>query len=203
MRALNLLTPFLLVSLMMGSVAYAQESSDKLSEEEIQQLFQESAKQFERQRDNDEDRDDVAEEDLAESGDEDEFPADADSAEQGADVEIISEQAKQAEYDRPIEGYVRLSDINMVVDVSSKTIREVVDMVVSDAADKTGPWQVKWRLRKEHEFLLREKVNLTAESTFGEFIDHLVDRVNNMTGVRLFVTIFDASRIIVISDTYY
>lgn len=118
------------------------------------------------------------------------------------DVSIVP-HGVTLDYTRPIGGYVPLGDIRLAVDMSNQTLLQIIDEIVAQASVHTGAWHVKWRLRKEHEFLLNEKVNLTAESSFREFIDHLVDRVNNMTGIHLFVTIFETSRVIVISDTYY
>lgn len=98
---------------------------------------------------------------------------------------------------------VQLSDIRIAVNLENVTLRRAVDQIVKGAENKAGPWQVKWRLQPANSYLLDQRVNLTAESNFGSFLNHVLERVNNMTGVQLFVAVFEASRIIVISDTYY
>lgn len=103
-------------------------------------------------------------------------------------------------------GYIEeapLRGLRMVIDMENVTLKQAVNRIIKQAEEKSGPWQVKWRVAQENKHILEEKVNLTAESTFAEFLEFLVDRVNNMSGVHLFVSIFEASRVIIISDTYY
>lgn len=98
---------------------------------------------------------------------------------------------------------ISLENTMITINVENKTMKAVMDEVVRQAAQDSGPWAVKWRLDEDNHFIVNERVNLTAETYLGEFIEYLVDRVNNMTGIQLFVTVFNQSRIIVISDTYY
>lgn len=98
---------------------------------------------------------------------------------------------------------LRLEDAPVALDVENRTLKDVLDVIMNQARPHTGMWDVKWRLSAENKYLMKEQVNLTAETNFGEFVEFLVDRINNMTGVKLFVTVFNQSRIIVISDTYY
>jgi len=102
-----------------------------------------------------------------------------------------------------LHGYKPLAELRVAVDVENETLGDIITGIIQHAETKTGPWRVKWRLQDINEHILREKVNLTAESTFNQFMEYVVERVNNMTGVKLFVTVFDKSRIIIISDTYY
>jgi hypothetical protein len=97
----------------------------------------------------------------------------------------------------------RLEDIKLVVDVENATLRRVVQDVVAQAAQHTGPWRVKWRLKPENMGLLDEQVNLTAEAPFGAFFALLAERVKNLTGTQLYVTVFGAARVILVTDTYY
>lgn len=120
-----------------------------------------------------------------------------------SDVEIIPDTATFATISEPEGGYIPLGNITMTVNIENESVRQVVDTVVRMASEKAGPWQVKWRLRRQNDFLLSEKVNITAETTFEQFLEYLVDRINNLTGIQLFVTRFDGSRILIISDTYY
>ncbi|MFO0500082.1 MAG: hypothetical protein ACK5YK_00175 [Pseudomonadota bacterium] len=98
---------------------------------------------------------------------------------------------------------VRLEDIKLVVDVENATLRQVVQSVVGQAAQHTGPWRVKWRLKPENMGLLEEQVNLTAEAPFGTFFALLAERVKNLTGTQLYVTVFSAARVILVTDTFY
>ncbi len=98
---------------------------------------------------------------------------------------------------------VALEDIRVVLDVNNVTLREVMTQIVEQAASYTGPWTVKWRLGRDNMSLLDEKVNLTAEADFGDFCNLLVERVKNMTGAQLYVTAFAATRVLLVTDTYY
>jgi hypothetical protein len=98
---------------------------------------------------------------------------------------------------------IDLSEVRLVLDVDDKPLKDVVADVIRQAAQYTGPWEVKWRLAPDNAELMNERVNLTAESNFEEFFGLLAERVKNLTGVQLFITVFDASRVILLSDTYY
>lgn len=98
---------------------------------------------------------------------------------------------------------IALEDIRIVMDVDNVTLREVMTKIVQQAANYTGPWTVKWRLKPENLAIMDERVNLTTEANFGEFCNLLTERVKNMTGTQLFVTAFPGTRMLLIADTYY
>jgi hypothetical protein len=98
---------------------------------------------------------------------------------------------------------VELAALRIAVNMEETTLQNAIESIVSHASDKVGQWDVRWRLQPENNYLLDEKMNVTAETTLGQFMEFMADRVNNMTGVELFVSVFDVSRLIVISDTYY
>lgn len=98
---------------------------------------------------------------------------------------------------------VSLEKIQIVLDVSDVTLRDVMAKIVEQAAAYTGPWTVKWRLRPENADIMSERVNLTAEADFGAFCSLLAERVKNMTGTQLFVTAFAGTRVLLVTDTYY
>lgn len=98
---------------------------------------------------------------------------------------------------------VDLKNIRLAVDSDNITLEELINDIITKAEEHTGPWKVKWRLKPENEHILNQRVNLIAEGTFGEFTYHLTDRIKNMTGTQLFLSHFDAARVIVISDTVY
>jgi spore coat polysaccharide biosynthesis protein SpsF (cytidylyltransferase family) len=118
------------------------------------------------------------------------------------DVAMISPEAEMFHNFHRAADYLPLNNIRIAVDVENRALKEVVSDIVAYAEEKSGPWKVKWRMSPENRHILNSRVNLTAETTFEDFMDHLVDRINNMTGVRLSVNVFDMSRIIVISDSY-
>ncbi len=96
-----------------------------------------------------------------------------------------------------------LENIVLVLDVENASLRQVVNEVMQQAAHYSGPWRVKWRLKPENMGLLEEKVNLTAEAPLGEFFGLLTERIKNLTGTQLFVTVFGGARIILVADSYY
>ncbi len=98
---------------------------------------------------------------------------------------------------------VPLESIRLVLDVENTSLRQIVTDVVGQAARYSGPWRVKWRLKPENLGLLDERVNLTAEAPLAEFFALLSERVKNLTGTQLFVTVFGGARVILIADTYY
>lgn len=98
---------------------------------------------------------------------------------------------------------VDLSRLRVSVNYEDVTLAEAVRTIVADAEDQVGPWDVKFRLTPDNQHLLAEHVTLTAETTLGQFLNLLTERVNNMTGVQLFVNVFDANRMILISDSFF
>lgn len=119
------------------------------------------------------------------------------------DVKIISEDAEIFHAGAHAGANVDLSHVRLAVDMEDVTVKELIDNVVDQAERLTGPWAVKWRLKPENHYLVRERVNLVAEAEFGDFVRLLSERIKNMSGVELFVTVFQASRVIIIADTYY
>src|SRR5690606_539653 len=118
-------------------------------------------------------------------------------------VAVFSDPSKEF---HPGSGNVKnvaLGDINLVVDAEDMTLREVVNEIVKQAAEHSGAWTVKWRLKPENTEIPNERVNLTAEGDFNSFVSRLTERVRNMSGVDLHVTAFESSRVMLISDTFY
>lgn len=118
------------------------------------------------------------------------------------DVMLVPDTVK-AFHERELESYKDLGDIRVAVNIENATLKQIMEDIVAQAENKTGPWDIAWRLKSENRYLLEDKVNITAESNFDDFVAYMVDRVNNMSGVQLFVKVFNMSRVIVISDTYY
>ncbi len=120
------------------------------------------------------------------------------------DVNIISDRAATFHRDQADQSatYVPLEKVRVNINMEQKTVSEVIEAIIKQAEPRTGPWQVRWRLRPENDFLQKEVVNLTAETSLEDFMNYLVENIVNMTGVKLFVKVFEVSRVIVISDTY-
>jgi hypothetical protein len=182
-----------------ATVSFAETTDKKISELEAKQAYDKASKDFsetlesaQRTADSFEgsnETDNMTGEDMSESI--------------FGDVAIVSDEAIESIINEPETGYLPISQIRLTVNAERKTLKAIVDDILKQAAPKSGAWNVKWRLSEDNQFLLRERVNLTAETNFEQFMDYLTDRINNMTGINLFVSVFEASRIIVISDTYY
>ncbi len=98
---------------------------------------------------------------------------------------------------------VELGQIPLQVHFENQTLAEVMDRVVAAITTRTGAWDLRWRLSPENKFIKEERVNIIAETDFNTFASLVAERIKNMTGVQLHVSIFDSSRIIAITDTYY
>lgn len=122
--------------------------------------------------------------------------------ENGDTLNIISDRAAQVQSTREYAHYLPLENLRVNVNFENAALQDIMRYVTAQASDKVGPWEVEWRLKEENRRLLNERVNLTAEANFNDFMGYLVDRVNNMTGIQLFVRVFKVSRVIVISDTF-
>lgn len=119
------------------------------------------------------------------------------------EVMIFSDPAKEMVAGTSNPKNIALQEIRVIIDVENDSLRDIMHKVIAQAARYSGPWQVKWRLKPENAALLDERVNLTAEAKFGDFVNLLTERVKNMSGVQLFITTFNESRIIMVADTYY
>ncbi|MFZ2619359.1 MAG: hypothetical protein WAX89_00600 [Alphaproteobacteria bacterium] len=117
--------------------------------------------------------------------------------------DLIEQYGADAHYmDGIKQREVDLSALAVKVNFEDVRLEDAMGMVVNDLAEQSGVWRIKWRLKPEHDHLKDERVNLIAESNFGDFVTYLTDRVRNMTGVQLFISVFNESRVIVISDTF-
>lgn len=117
-------------------------------------------------------------------------------------VSVFSDATKQFHPGSDDVKNVALGHIHVTVDVEDVTLRDVVNEIVGQAAQHSGAWTVKWRLKPENAAIPDEKVNLTAESNFDDFVARLTERVRNMTGVGLYVTAYEGARVILITDSF-
>lgn len=176
------------------AISFNAFSQDILSDEELKKAYEEAAKAYQ--------QDHPAKPVYTEPKKEPLLTAPTNILNETQDVAMISKEATMFHSKHSAADLLPLEGIRVAVDVENRSLKEVVTEIVTYAEEKSGPWKVKWRLRPENKHILDSRVNLTAETTFEEFMDHLVDRINNMTGVQLGINVFDMSRIIVISDSY-
>lgn len=189
----------------LGAASFGAQAQDEfLTEQELQRAFERAVESFGRTPSAVPDAQPTLPEDTtAETTDNDEPAAVTTSPAGDADVKIgIKNRRPFGKRDGvPLE-YVALNELRVSIDVENVPLENVVKMIVEQAEASTGPWGVKWRLADDNRKLMNERVNLTAETNFEEFMTYMVDRINNMTGVRLFVRVFDDARLILITDTY-
>ncbi|MFZ2587653.1 MAG: hypothetical protein WAZ18_06025 [Alphaproteobacteria bacterium] len=119
------------------------------------------------------------------------------------EVAVFSDPTKQFHAGSDDIKNVALGNIHVTIDVEDTSLRDVVNEIVSQAAEHSGAWTVKWRLKPENSSIPDEKVNLTAESNFDDFVARLTERVRNLTGVGLYITAFEGSRVILVTDSFY
>ena len=117
------------------------------------------------------------------------------------EVNILPDQAQRVYDVREYNDYLPLEDLKINISFNNTPIRDVVDQVMEKAAITVGPWDVDWRLRESNRRILDERVKLNAETNFEDFMAYFTERIANMTGVELFVSVFKNARTIVISDS--
>lgn len=116
-------------------------------------------------------------------------------------VYMISDEAKKQNKAHE-DVHVNIEDVQVFIDKENIKLSEAISEIVKLTEAHAGHWDVKWRLSHDNREIKDQLVNLTAEATFSEFMDYLLERIRNMTGVSLFVKKFETSRVIVISDVY-
>lgn len=95
-----------------------------------------------------------------------------------------------------------LEKVSLRLLYEDKTLTDIMLDVERLVRAQAGPWRFAWRLKDENKPLLSQRVSLNAESTFDVFLSNFIDKINNLTGTRLFVKVFNASQVIVISDSF-
>lgn len=96
--------------------------------------------------------------------------------------------------------WMNIRQYKVVLHQDNQTIGQMLNDVVAAAEPFAGPWQVKWRLSEDNKSIMNEKFSLDAETNFDEFLSYLSQYVMNDRGVKLSFSLFDAERVIVISD---
>jgi hypothetical protein len=101
----------------------------------------------------------------------------------------------------PPSQWINLEDAKITLPVEDEKFEDLMLRAVNNAAIHAGPWQLKWKLKKENELLLYTKFSLDAETTFGEFINNVRQYVVNYNGVRLNFRLFKEKRVLIVSDS--
>jgi hypothetical protein len=96
--------------------------------------------------------------------------------------------------------WVHLKDYHVVVHEDGTKLRDIMKKVMTKAEPFVGPWQVKWKLKKENADVLNERFSLDAETTFVAFADYISDFLRRYRGFSIDFRIFEEERILVITD---
>lgn len=116
-------------------------------------------------------------------------------------VAILPDEDSYFEMKGDATRYAPLESVRLALDMQNVTIKQAVEQILAGSAGKTGPWAVRWQLAEENRYLLDELMNITAETTFDEFLAFMAEKVVNMSGVKLNTKVFNIGRVIVISDS--
>lgn len=93
-----------------------------------------------------------------------------------------------------------LKAATVVAHVENTKLHDILENLLKDIAPKVGEWKISWQLSDSFAFVPDEKWTVAVESSFGEFLDFVVNRVQQTHGAHLRVDLFDQNRLIVIRD---
>lgn len=96
--------------------------------------------------------------------------------------------------------WVDIKDVRVVLHIDNRTLEQLMTDLMAQVQPYAGPWRVEWRLQKANLDLLTEPFSLNTETTFGELVNYVADFMVNYRGVRLKFEMFNAERILVITD---
>lgn len=97
---------------------------------------------------------------------------------------------------------IPIGQVRLNVALENMPLEQVMENVMGKVSERTGKWDIRWRLNNENQRIRNERININAETDFEDFMAYLMERVNNMTGIQLFVKVFEGSRLIIIADNY-
>lgn len=100
----------------------------------------------------------------------------------------------------PSGEWIPLKDYKVILHEDNVRMQELVRQVLDRAAPYVGPWTLKWKLQPENAEILNERFSLDAEVPFENFASYLQRYILQDRGVDLQFKLFDAERILVISD---
>ena len=108
------------------------------------------------------------------------------------------EPAAQAADAAPLPPF---TDLPVQIAVRDVPLKSVMEQVFGDLAGAIGPWEISWELNGANIGIKEDQWTVRAETTLGEFLDYVSNRVSEVHGVKLNFERFDKNRIFVISDT--
>lgn len=97
--------------------------------------------------------------------------------------------------------FILLEERDVLIDMQNVTLKQIVQDALNQVAHGES-WTIRWRLKDENKYLLKERINLTAEVNFDKFIGSMIETITNMTGIRLTTKVFNKNRIIIITDSF-
>lgn len=98
------------------------------------------------------------------------------------------------------QDWVDLRKYRVVLHEDSRTLESILEKLMDEAEPYVGPWTLKWKISRENSDILAERFSLDAETTFADFVTYISQYILNERGVKLSFNLFDAERILVISD---
>lgn len=101
----------------------------------------------------------------------------------------------------PPSEWVSLEEAPISLHVEDQKFEGLILRAVNNAAVHSGPWNLKWKLKKENENLLHTKFSLDVETDFGTFITDVKRYILNYNGVVLYFRVFKEKRILIVSDS--
>lgn len=97
--------------------------------------------------------------------------------------------------------FILLEQREVLVDMQNVTLKQIVQETLNQVANGEN-WTIRWRLKDENKYLLKERINLTAEVSFDQFVTRMLETIRNITGIHLSTKVFNKNRIIIITDSF-
>lgn len=100
----------------------------------------------------------------------------------------------------PVEDWVNIRNYKVIVHENDAPLEDILQKVLASAEPYTGPWHVKWKLTRENMDIKKQRFSLDAETSFENFVNYLAQYIFNTRGVQVTFNLFDAKRMMVVSD---
>lgn len=112
---------------------------------------------------------------------------------------ILPEFPKDNQYNAA--NFILLEQREVLIDMENVSLKQIVQEALNQVSHGEK-WTIRWRLKDENKYLLTERINLTAEVSFDQFIGNMLNTITNITGIRLSTKVFNKNRIIIITDSF-
>lgn len=97
--------------------------------------------------------------------------------------------------------FILLEERNVLIDMQNATLKQIVQEALNQVSNGEV-WTIRWRLKDENKYILTERLNLTAEVSFEQFISNMLQTIKNITGIHLTTKVFNKNRIIIVTDSF-